>query len=101
AGASSTWLAARRTALPDRLSTAATAASASVTPTIASVTNSTESAASTATLACAATRAASTGDPSMAGSQPPVSTTVNARPRHVASYATLSLVTPGVPSTPA
>src|SRR5260221_11879643 len=99
AGASSTLLAARTTDLPDRLSTAATAASASVTPTTASVTNSTASAASTATLACAATRAASTGAPSVAGSQPPGPTTVNARPLLFSSYAPRYLVTPGVPST--
>jgi hypothetical protein len=82
---SSTLLAATTTGLPDRRSTLATAASASVTPTVASTTNSTASAASTATLAWAATRAARLPLPSTAGSQPPVSTRVNARPFQIAS----------------
>ena len=86
----STLLAASTTGFPDRRSTAATASSASVTPTTASTTNSTASAASTAIRACAVTCSAScrldwpSSEPGN-GSQPPVSTSVNARPRQVAS----------------
>ena len=68
-----------------RRSTAATAWSASVAPTTASTTNSTASAASTASLACPATRAARAWLAFTAGSHPPVSTRVNARPDQVAS----------------
>jgi len=82
---SSTLFAATTTGLPDRRSTAATASSASVTPTVASTTNRTASDVSTATLACAATRAARLSCPSMAGSQPPVSTRVKDLPRQSAS----------------
>jgi len=82
---SSTLLAATTTGLPDRRSTLATAASASVTPTVASTTNTTASAASTATLAWLVTRAARLSPPSVEGSQPPVSTSVNSRPRQSAS----------------
>ena len=84
-GVSSTLLAASTTGLPLRRSTAATASSASVAPTTASTTNSTASAASTASRACAATRAARAWVPFTAGSQPPVSTRVNARPDQMAS----------------
>src|SRR5215469_16324751 len=96
--ASSTLLAASTTGLPDRRSTFATASSSSVAPTRASTTNSTASAMSTAILACSATWAAR---PFARASQPPVSTTVKARPRQLASYATRSLVTPGTSCTTA
>ena len=96
--ASSTLFAASTTGLPDLRSTFATASSASVAPTRASTTNSTASARPTAIFACSATWAAR---PCARASQPPVSTTVNVRPRHIASYATRSLVTPGTSSTTA
>ena len=59
-----------------------TASSASVMPTVASTTNSTASARPTAISACAAIRSAR---PRASGSQPPVSTTVKARPFQFAS----------------
>src|SRR6187200_3315192 len=67
-------------------------------PTVASTTNSTASARPTAISAWAAIRSAS---PRASGSQPPVSTTVKARPLQLASYETRSRVTPGTSSTTA
>jgi hypothetical protein len=79
---SSTLLAASTTGLPDLRRIRTTASSTSVMPTVASTTNSTASASETATSAWPAIRSAS---PRASGSQPPVSTTVNARPFHRAS----------------
>ncbi len=75
-----------------------TASSASVIPTVASTTNSTASARLTAISAWARIASAR---PRASGSQPPVSTTVKARPFQLASYETRSRVTPGTSSTTA
>src|SRR6185312_16163319 len=95
---SSTLFAASTTGLPPRRRTLATASSVAVAPTLASTTSSTASAVRMAWSACAATRA---WNPLASGSQPPVSTTVNRRPDHCASYATRSRVTPGTSCTTA
>ena len=80
--ASSTLFAASTTGLPDLRRIFTTAASASVIPTPASTTNITASAMLTATSAWAEIRSKR---PRASGSQPPVSTTVKARPFQVAS----------------
>ena len=82
ARSSSTLFAASTTGLPDFRRIRTTASSVSVMPTVASTTNSTASAMVVATSACAAMRSVR---PRASGSQPPVSTTVNARPFHFAS----------------
>ena len=95
---SSTLLAARITGLPERRRIFTTVSSASVIPTPVSTTNSTASASDTATSAWSEICSAM---PRASGSQPPVSTTVNRRPFHEASYDTRSRVTPGTSSTTA
>lgn len=94
----SALFATRITGLALRRSIRTAASSTSVEPTIASTTNSTTSAVTTAVSACAAMAAARS---LASGSQPPVSTTVNCRPAHCASYGTRSRVTPGTSSTTA
>ena len=79
---SSALLAATITGFFDRRRTAATASSMSVAPIEASTTNSTASASCIPISACAAIRPAK---PLAAGSQPPVSSNVNARPAQLAS----------------
>src|SRR5215207_9557933 len=95
---SSTLLAASTTGFLAALRIRTAFSSTSVMPTVASTTKSTASATWIATSACAAMRSAI---PRASGSQPPVSTTVNARPFQIASYDTRSRVTPGTFSTTA
>ena len=80
---SSTLLAASTTGFLDARRIFTTASSASVMPMVASTTNSTASARLTAISAWARIASAR---PRASGSQPPVSTTVKARPFQVASY---------------
>src|SRR3984957_10058069 len=96
--ASSTLLATSTTGLPARRSTFATASPSSVAPTRAATTNRTAPGRSTAPRASSATWAAR---PCARSSQPPVSTSVNDRPRQFASYVTRALVTPGTSCTTA
>ena len=86
------------TGFPARRRSSTTVSSASVIPPSASTTNSTASARPTAVSACSEIFC---GHSRASGSQPPVSTTVNRRPFHSASYATRSRVTPGTSSTTA
>ena len=95
---SSTLLAASTTGFFEARRIFTTASSASVMPTVASTTKSTASASVTAISAWARMLSAS---PRASGSQPPVSTTVKARPFQLASYDTRSRVTPGTSSTTA
>jgi hypothetical protein len=80
--ASSTLLAASTTGFLECRRILTTASSASVMPTVASTTNNTASASPTAISAWALIRSAI---PRASGSQPPVSTTVKARPFQWAS----------------
>ena len=100
----STLLTTRITGTSARCSTRATRASSSVMPVVTSTTSSTRSAALIAASACAVTFAASAGgsfvSPASPGrSQPPVSTSTNARPVHSATSSRRSRVTPGRSST--